>query len=361
MDNNSQQSSPSSNQPPAGQQQNQPEQPQSFAAQYTHPYYQPSANQQDTQQGGTVQQPQPPIVQPQQPVQTSPQQQPQTPQPPPQSPQPSPAQQAAPVSNAPTAQPAQTQSSPPPPQTGQQSIPQPGPRPGTQPSSAQPNPVFQGATVQPQSGDIPANPQVIFSWKAPLRAYKKQGKKVIRFYIVLAILLCIIVYFFGDVILIIPILAILFLFYVLTVTPPPIIENKITQFGIETAGVTIRWEVLSHFYYTNRFGFHVLTLVSHGPYYLHSFIIVPRDEIKEVITQILSQHIMFQESPKRTLTDKMIDWLSHLVPDEDEEEEKAEEQKKKENAQATSTLPPRPKWSLFSFLQGLRKQKKTTA
>jgi hypothetical protein len=69
---------------------------------------------------------------------------------------------------------------------------------------------------------------------------------------------------------------------------------------------------------------------------------------------------MFQESPKRTLTDKMIDWLSHLVPDEDEEEEKAEEKQKKENAQATSTLPPRPKWSLFSFLQGLRKQKKAT-
>jgi hypothetical protein len=260
----------------------------------------------------------------------------------------------------PTAQPTQAQSPPPPSQAGQAS-PQTGYQQEAQQQTPLSDPSFQGATVQPQSGDIPANPQVIFSWKAPLRAYKKQGKKVIRFYIVLAILLCIIAYFFGDIILIIPILAILFLFYVLTVTPPPIIENKITQFGIETAGVTIRWEVLSHFYYTNRFGFHILTLVSHGPYYLHSFIIVPSDDIKDVVTQILSQHIMFQESPKRTLTDKMIDWLSHLVPDDDEEEEKAEEQKKKENAQATSTLPPRPKWSLFSFLQGLRKQKKTTA
>lgn len=216
---------------------------------------------------------------------------------------------------------------------------------------------MQTATTE-RTGDLPNNPQVIFSWKAPLRAYKKSGSKVLRFYIVLAFLLCIIVYFFGDIILIIPILAVLFLFYVLTVTPPPIVDNKITQFGIETAGVNIRWELLSHFYYTNRFGFHVLTLVGHGPYYLHSFIIVPTNEIREVITQILSQHVMYQESPKRTLTDKLIDWLSHLVPDEDEEEHKAEEKKRQENAK--QELPKRPVWSLFTFLQGLRKGKKTS-
>lgn len=240
------------------------------------------------------------------------------------------------------------------PQQPQPQYPSSGLNPPNAPSSpVNTAPTFQGATTEKQ-GDIPPNPQVIFSWKAPLRAYKKQGKKIIRFYIVLAILLCIIVYFFGDIILIIPILAILFLFYVLTVTPPPIIENKITQFGIDTAGVTIRWEVLSHFYYTHRFGFHILTLVSHGPYYLHSFIIVPTDEIKDVVTQVLSQHVMYQESPKRTITDRLIDWFSHLIPD-DEDEEKKEAEQKEQNAQATATLPPRPKWSLFSFLQGLRK------
>src|SRR5690242_4039972 len=113
------------------------------------------------------------------------------------------------------------------------------------------------------------NPQVIFAWKAPLRAYKKRAKNVLRFYLALAFLLSIVVFFFGDKILLIPIWATLFLFYVLTITPPPEVENKISTFGIESAGVTARWELLSDFYYTKRFGFDVLTIVSHAPYYLH--------------------------------------------------------------------------------------------
>jgi hypothetical protein len=182
---------------------------------------------------------------------------------------------------------------------------------------------FQGVTTQRDTEDLPANPQIILSWKAPLRPYKKGGKKIIKFYVVLAILLSILVYFFGDIILIIPIFAVLFLFYVLTVTPPPIIENRITKFGIQTAGIVIRWELLSHFYYTQRFSFHILTLVGHAPYFLHSYLIVPDDKTKDMITDILSQHIMFQEHPKRNFTDKMIDWLSHLVPDEEDDNKDA--------------------------------------
>ena len=99
------------------------------------------------------------------------------------------------------------------------------------------------------------NTQVIFSWKAPLRPYKKRPGSVLRFYLAVAFLLSLIVYFFGDTILFIPIWSVLFLFYALTISPPPEIENKITRFGLETAGITFRWESLSHFYFTRRFGF----------------------------------------------------------------------------------------------------------
>lgn len=166
------------------------------------------------------------------------------------------------------------------------------------------------------------NPQVMYSWKAPLRAYKKQGGKIMRFYIVLCILLSLIVYFFGDYILLIPIWSLLFLFYVLTITPPPDVENKITQFGIETGGITLRWEALSYYYFSQRFNFDVLTIVSIPPYNLHTYLIVPNEEIKENVMTLLSQHIMFQENPRRTLTDRMTDWLTQLVPDEEEEEHK---------------------------------------
>lgn len=164
----------------------------------------------------------------------------------------------------------------------------------------------------------PKNPQVVYSWKAPLRPYKKRSHVILRFYLAVALLLSLIIFFFGDRILIVPVWAILFLFYTLTITPPPEVENKITRFGIETAGITLRWEALSHFFLSTRFGFDVLTIVSNPPYYYHAYLILPNEDVKRTVTTILSEHIVFQEKPHRTVVDKMIDWMSKLIPDEEE-------------------------------------------
>jgi hypothetical protein len=162
------------------------------------------------------------------------------------------------------------------------------------------------------------NSQRIFSWKAPLRAYKRRSNSILRFYVALALLLSLIVFFFGDRILLVPILTLLFLFYVLTITPPPEVENHISTFGIETAGITLRWEFLSHFYYTKRFHFDVLTLVSNAPYFYHAFLIVPDEKIKSQINSILSKHVMYVEKPQRSFTDKMVEWLTNLMPDDED-------------------------------------------
>lgn len=163
-----------------------------------------------------------------------------------------------------------------------------------------------------------ANPQRLYAWKAPLRAYKKRSRNILRFYLALAFLISLIVVFFGDRILLVPILTILFLFYVLTITPPPEVDHVITTFGIETAGVSLRWEFLSHFYFTKKFGFDMLTIVSHAPYFYHAYLIVPDADSKKKVVEILSRHLMYMEKPPRTLTDKMVDFLSNLIPDEEE-------------------------------------------
>ena len=178
------------------------------------------------------------------------------------------------------------------------------------------------------------HPQLIYSWKAPLRAYKQRGGGVLRFYFALALLLSLIVVFFGDKVLLVPILTLLFLFYVLTITPPPEVENIVTTFGIETAGISLRWEFLSHFYYTKKFHFNVLTLVSHAPYFYHAYLIVPDEAKRQEITSILSKHLMFVEKPQRSFTDKMVDWLSNLIPDE------AEEQMPKVGSPSPQTVVP---------------------
>lgn len=161
--------------------------------------------------------------------------------------------------------------------------------------------------------------QALLVWKAPLRPYKKSGKKVLRFFIAVALLLSIIVYFFGDNILLIPIWAVLFLFYTLTITPPPVVENKITRFGLEVAGITLRWETLSYFYFTNRFGYDVLTVVTVPPYSLQSYMVIPNAQIKQKVATILAEHLMYEDNPRRTLTDRLIEMLAHLIPEDEEE------------------------------------------
>lgn len=205
------------------------------------------------------------------------------------------------------------------------------------------DPIFPKATPLPEV----LNPQVVYLWKAPLRAYKKRSKKVLRFYVAVALLLTIIMFFLGDRILIIPIWSILFLFYVLTITPPPQIENKITKFGIETAGITLRWEVLSHFYFTNRFGFTILTTVTHAPYNLHSYMVIPSDTIKRQVMRILAEHIVYKDKPTLTLTDRMIHWLSYLIPEDDEEETQTQGSTPKQGESKISDI----KDTLESFFQ----------
>lgn len=150
-----------------------------------------------------------------------------------------------------------------------------------------------------------------------MRPYKKRSALILRFYLAVALLLSLIVFFFSDRILLIPIGALLFLFYTLTITPPPEVENKITKFGIEAAGITLRFEALSHFYFTKRFGFFVLTVVSHAPYYYHAYMVVPNEEVKKTTTLILSEHLIYKDRPERSFTEKMVDVLSKLIPEDE--------------------------------------------
>jgi len=161
------------------------------------------------------------------------------------------------------------------------------------------------------------NPQLVFSWKAPLRAYKRKSAGVMRFYIALALLLSLIAFFFGEKILILPIWATLFLVYVLTITPPPVIENKITKFGIETSGNTYRWEILSYFYFTQRFDYQQLVVVSHAPYNTHIYLVIKDAADKEKILHYLAEHIVYQEEPHKTFADRLSNGLNRLMPDMD--------------------------------------------
>lgn len=172
-------------------------------------------------------------------------------------------------------------------------------------------------TIEEQKDNLDNHPQEIFSWKAPLRAYKKKSSGVLRFYVALALLLTLLVFFFGDRILILPIWSTLFLIYILTITPPPIIENRITKFGIDTSGRTYRWEHLSHFFFVKRFDYDLLVVVGQPPYSNHIYMVVPNEKNKNELTKILGEHLVYMKEPQRNLTDRMASWLMSLMPDEE--------------------------------------------
>lgn len=162
------------------------------------------------------------------------------------------------------------------------------------------------------------NPQIIFSWTAPLRPYKKRSKLILRFYLAVTLLISSIVFFFGDKVLLLPIWAVLFLFYTLTITPPPDIENRITDFGIETANLPFRWEALSYFYFSKRFGFIILTIVTHPPENYHAYLVVPNEQMKDQLRSILAQHLLYVEKPRKGITEKVTDILASLVPNDED-------------------------------------------
>lgn len=163
------------------------------------------------------------------------------------------------------------------------------------------------------------NPQIVFAWKAPVRAYKSRSAGVMRFYIAVTLLLSAIVFLFGDKILVLPIATVMFLFYALTITPPPLVENKITKFGIENGGNSFRWETLSHFFYTKRFDYFVITLISFiSPTYRQEiYLIAPDAKILTRIIHLLSEHLIFLENPPKSTIDHITDFIMRSLPNEE--------------------------------------------
>lgn len=167
--------------------------------------------------------------------------------------------------------------------------------------------------------------QTLLSWSAPLRPFKKRSPVVMRFFLAVALLLSAVIFFFGDAVTILPIWAVLFLFYIFAITPPPQVENRVTTFGVETSGgIMLRWDALSHYYFIERFGYTVCVLVTHGPYFAHTYLVVSDEQTKNQLGSILSKHLMFMTKPPITLTDKLIGLFSKIVPDIEEKKVEAQ-------------------------------------
>ena len=111
-----------------------------------------------------------------------------------------------------------------------------------------------------------------------------------------------------------PIWAMLFLFYTLNITKPTAVKNSIKKFGLQVDSKTFRFDYLSHFYITKQFDYYMLVVVSHPPLSYHIYFVVPDEEVRDRVIEILSDFLVYQGPPRRTFTDKLIGAFSSLMP-----------------------------------------------
>lgn len=176
-----------------------------------------------------------------------------------------------------------------------------------------------GGSPAPTSADDTTitNPQILYSWVAPLRAYKKKPVGVLRFYFAVAVLLTIIVVFLKEYMLTIPIWSTIFLIYALTITPPHDTEHTITKFGLHTGAKTYHWDSLSHFYFIKKFDYYLLVIFTKQAFSHPLYMVIPNDEVRNDVLHLLADHLVYQESPEMTFSDKLAEWLTSLMPEEE--------------------------------------------
>lgn len=163
--------------------------------------------------------------------------------------------------------------------------------------------------------EIPANElltqETLLSWSSPARLFKKRDADYFKTIGAIVFLLTIILIFASEYILVVALLAMVFLIYVLSTVPPEIVEHRITNLGIESAGHYYRYEEFGEFWFEDQWGQTKLVL---RPYRGVLTIILLTPDMKEQVRELLAQHIPFREQPNKTWVDNASSWLSRKIP-----------------------------------------------
>lgn len=154
--------------------------------------------------------------------------------------------------------------------------------------------------------------EVVFSWRAPVRPFKKRNREFFTTVAAIGFLIALILFFLEGVLPVAVVMAIVFLVYTLFTFPPEEVEHKITNKGIYFAGTTrYLWDELRRFWFTERFENALLVIESfRAPGRLE---LVIKSEDKEKLAKELEKYLL-QEERSPDFLDKAATWLSRRVP-----------------------------------------------
>lgn len=153
--------------------------------------------------------------------------------------------------------------------------------------------------------------EVLYTWTAPLRPFKRRDKEFFTTVIAIAILIGLILFFLEGILPVAVVAALVFLVYVLSTIPPEDVDHKITNKGVSFAGTRYPWEELRRFWFAARFGTDLLVVEANRAPWRIEMVISLQD--KEPLRKVLEDHLPFEEASPSFL-DKSAVWLSRRVP-----------------------------------------------
>ncbi|MBI2267951.1 MAG: hypothetical protein HYU80_00705 [Candidatus Blackburnbacteria bacterium] len=151
----------------------------------------------------------------------------------------------------------------------------------------------------------------LFSWKAPVRPFKRRNKEFFTTVLAIALLLSIIFFTISGIMPVIVIFSLVFLVYILSTISPEEVEHKITNKGVVFAGKQYYWTDLLRFWFVERFGSSLLVLETTKLPGRLEMVVDPQE--KEKIKGLLVGHIDLEEAAP-SFMDKTAAWLSRRVP-----------------------------------------------
>lgn len=155
----------------------------------------------------------------------------------------------------------------------------------------------------------------LFTWVAPNRPFKRRTREYYTTIAVIVILISLILFFAGQFLPIAVVVSIAFVSYVLASVPPENVQNAITTYGIHSDQTFHFWEEMGRFWFTTKYGHHLLHVETARFPGRMTLLIAEAD--KEKVKKILVKYLIM-EKPLPSFLEKAADKLEQLIPLENE-------------------------------------------
>ena len=164
---------------------------------------------------------------------------------------------------------------------------------------------------QQQGTLTPKKEELLFSWRAPARPFKRRDRNFFTTVAALGVLIGLILFFLEGILAVAVVAAIVFLVYILFTVAPEEVEYKITNKGSMLGEKKHLWGEFRRFWFTKRLDSNLLVVeIVNFPGRLEMVIQV---EEKSKIREVLEQYLIHEEAAPNFL-DRAAAWMSKKIP-----------------------------------------------